>query len=71
MFVNFVLYELQQGGPTTIYLQRVNILIANQEYCELMYSKLNYNVYETQICAYDPTTEKGSCNVSSSKLYLI
>lgn len=57
--------RLSQGGPTTIHLQRVNILIANQEYCKLMYNKLNYNVYETQICAYYPTSEKGSCNGDS------
>lgn len=57
--------RLRQGGPTTIYLQRVNILIANQEYCELTYKKINYTVYESQICAYYPTSEKGSCNGDS------
>ncbi|XP_043784377.1 chymotrypsin-2-like [Apis laboriosa] len=57
--------KLSQEGPSTIYLQRVDILIANQEYCELMYKKVNYNIYETQICAYNPTSEKGSCNGDS------
>ncbi|XP_017761679.1 PREDICTED: chymotrypsin-2-like isoform X1 [Eufriesea mexicana] len=57
--------RLWQGGPTTIYLQRVNILIANQEYCRLMYNRENYNVYDSQICAYDPSTQKGSCHGDS------
>ncbi|CAK9805104.1 Mite allergen Der p 3 [Anthophora plagiata] len=57
--------RLWQGGPTTIYLQRVNILIASQDYCQLMYKKQHYNVYESQICAYDPSIQKGSCHGDS------
>jgi len=54
---------LQQGGPTTTKLQRVNILIADQEYCKYMYNNMGYNVYSTQVCAYDPSIQKGSCHV--------
>ncbi|XP_053996070.1 chymotrypsin-2-like [Hylaeus anthracinus] len=57
--------RLWQGGPTTIYLQRVNILIANQQYCKYMYENHGLNIYDSQICAYDPTVEKGSCNGDS------
>ncbi|KAK1128673.1 hypothetical protein K0M31_003128 [Melipona bicolor] len=57
--------RLWQGGPTTVNLQRVNILIANQEYCKYMYNKIRYNIYDTQVCAYDPKVEKGSCNGDS------
>ncbi|XP_017888643.1 chymotrypsin-2-like, partial [Ceratina calcarata] len=57
--------RLWQGGPTTIYLQRVNILIADQQYCKLIYSKQHYNVYDSQVCAYDPTVQKGSCHGDS------
>ncbi|XP_043515642.1 chymotrypsin-2-like [Frieseomelitta varia] len=57
--------RLRQGGPTTVNLQRVNILIADQEYCKYIYNKMHYNVYDTQVCAYDPKVEKGSCNGDS------
>ncbi|XP_078052115.1 transmembrane protease serine 9-like [Augochlora pura] len=57
--------RLRQGGPTTIFLQRVNILIANQDYCKLMYSKHGYNIYDSHVCAYDPSVQKGSCNGDS------
>ncbi|KAK9300704.1 hypothetical protein QLX08_006729 [Tetragonisca angustula] len=57
--------RLRQGGPTTVNLQRVNILIADQEYCKHIYNKAHYNVYDTQVCAYDPKVEKGSCNGDS------
>ncbi|XP_076647194.1 trypsin-1-like [Halictus rubicundus] len=57
--------RLRQGGPTTIHLQRVNILIASQDYCKLMYNKIGYNIYDSHVCAYDPKVEKGSCNGDS------
>lgn len=57
--------KLQQGGPTTNKLQRVNIVIADQNYCSFVYNNLGYNVYSTQVCAYDSRVEKGSCHVSS------
>ncbi|KAL0111982.1 hypothetical protein PUN28_013307 [Cardiocondyla obscurior] len=57
--------RLWQGGPTTTNLQRVNILIADQGYCRYMYNNMGYNVYSTQVCAYDPSVEKGSCHGDS------
>lgn len=57
--------RLWQGGPTTNQLQRVNIYIADQTYCKDMYRKMYYNVYPTQVCAYDPSSEKGSCHGDS------
>ncbi|EFN71150.1 Mite allergen Der f 3 [Camponotus floridanus] len=57
--------RLWQGGPTTNQLQRVNIVIADQQYCSDKYTDLGYNVYPTQVCAYDPRVEKGSCNGDS------
>ena len=57
--------RLWQGGPTTVHLQRVNILIADQEYCRLIYNKQHYNIYDSHVCAYDPTVEKGSCHGDS------
>ncbi|XP_070161270.1 chymotrypsin-2 [Polyergus mexicanus] len=57
--------RLWQGGPTTEQLQRVNIVIADQGYCANIYNKMGYNVYPTQVCAYDPRVEKGSCHGDS------
>ncbi|KAG7197995.1 hypothetical protein KM043_016220 [Ampulex compressa] len=53
------------GGPTTTRLQRVNIYIANQQYCKYVYNKLYANIYESQVCASDSIVEKGSCNGDS------
>ncbi|XP_011876585.1 PREDICTED: mite allergen Der p 3-like [Vollenhovia emeryi] len=58
--------RLWHSGPTTPKLQRVNILIADQNYCKYMYNNRGYNIYSTQVCAYDPSIEKGSCQVSLS-----
>ncbi|XP_011147843.2 trypsin-1 [Harpegnathos saltator] len=57
--------RLWQNGPTTKKLQRVNILIADQDYCRQKYNSMGYNVHLSQVCAYDPDTEKGSCNGDS------
>ncbi|XP_076249342.1 chymotrypsin-2 [Calliopsis andreniformis] len=57
--------RLWQGGPTTVSLQRVNILIADQAYCKYMYENQHYNIYDSHVCAYDPTAEKGSCHGDS------
>ncbi|KAL6435841.1 hypothetical protein ACFW04_005602 [Cataglyphis niger] len=57
--------RLWQGGPTTTQLQRVNIFIADQKYCANIYNNMGYNVYDTQVCAYDAQTEKGSCHGDS------
>lgn len=58
--------KLQENGPTTTKLQRVNIIIADQAYCKYMYNGVGYNVHPTQVCAYDPSIKKGSCHVSFS-----
>ncbi|XP_018054743.1 PREDICTED: chymotrypsin-2-like [Atta colombica] len=57
--------RLWQGGPTTVRLQRVNIFIADRTYCQYIYKQMNYNIYPTQICAYDSSIEKGSCHGDS------
>ncbi|XP_018311475.1 chymotrypsin-2-like [Mycetomoellerius zeteki] len=57
--------RLWQGGPTTVRLQRVNIFIADHAYCRYIYNQMNYNIYPTQVCAYDSTIEKGSCHGDS------
>lgn len=57
--------RLWQGGPTTTQLQRVNIVIADQTYCRNKYVNLGYYVHNTQVCAYDPRVEKGSCHGDS------
>ncbi|CAL1683671.1 unnamed protein product [Lasius platythorax] len=57
--------RIRQGGPTTEKLQRVNIVIADQTYCSNVYKSMGYNVYSTQVCAYDPKVEKGSCHGDS------
>ncbi|XP_036138929.1 mite allergen Der f 3-like [Monomorium pharaonis] len=36
--------RLWQGGPTTVKLQRVNILIGDQSYCKYMYNRIGYNI---------------------------
>nr|XP_034195401.1 chymotrypsin-2-like [Osmia lignaria] len=56
--------RLWQGGPTTVHLQRVNIMIADQEYCKYTY-KGSQNIYDSQICAYDPSVGKGPCHGDS------
>ncbi|XP_076179603.1 transmembrane protease serine 9-like [Ptiloglossa arizonensis] len=57
--------RLWEGGPTTIHLQRVDILIASQEYCKYMYKSQSLNIYDSQVCAYDPSVQKGSCHGDS------
>ncbi|XP_011863837.1 PREDICTED: trypsin-1-like [Vollenhovia emeryi] len=57
--------NLWSGGPSTDKLQRVNILIADQEYCKDMYGSMGYNIYATHVCAHDPSVEKGSCQGDS------
>ena len=54
--------RLWQGGPTTVLLQRANILIADQEYCKVIYNKKDYNstirifVHTTQVSKRDHAT---------------
>ncbi|XP_025986032.1 trypsin-1 [Solenopsis invicta] len=57
---------IRTGGPSPDELQRVNILIADQAFCNYVYQKdLNMNVYPTQVCANDPSAKKGACNGDS------
>ncbi|XP_034195404.2 chymotrypsin-2-like [Osmia lignaria lignaria] len=56
--------RLWHGGPTTVHLQRVNIMIADQEYCKNIY-KGSQNVYDSQVCAYESGVEKGPCHGDS------
>ncbi|XP_011863836.1 PREDICTED: trypsin-1-like [Vollenhovia emeryi] len=57
--------SLWLGGPTTTKLQRVNIVIADQQYCKNKYGNMGYTVHPTQVCAHDPSVEKGSCHGDS------
>jgi len=56
---------LQQGGPSSVHLQRANIYISNIDACRKQYKKIGLYVYDTQVCAYDATVDRGSCHVSS------
>ena len=56
--------RLWLDGPTPVHLQRVNVLIADQEYCKNTY-KDSQNIYDSHICAHDPNVEKGACNGDS------
>jgi len=63
----FVLIYLQMKGKKTTRLYVVDIQIANQTFCRNVYHSGNdlLHVYDTQICAYEPTARKGSCLVSN------
>ncbi|XP_025986029.1 chymotrypsin-2 [Solenopsis invicta] len=52
------------NGPISTKLQRVNVFIADQEYCESIYRKIK-TVHPTQVCAYDPSNQRGMCNGDS------
>ncbi|XP_034192565.2 chymotrypsin-2-like isoform X1 [Osmia lignaria lignaria] len=54
----------REGGPAPVHLQRVNILIADQEYCKYSYKDIR-KVYDSQVCAYYPSVKKGICNGDS------
>ncbi|KAI4479926.1 hypothetical protein M0804_010665 [Polistes exclamans] len=57
--------RLWQDGSTTKKLQRVQIYIADQSYCRNMYKRMGYAIHDSHVCAYDPKSEKGSCNGDS------
>ncbi|XP_032686016.1 chymotrypsin-2-like [Odontomachus brunneus] len=57
--------RLWENGPTTNKLQKAAIFIADQDYCKNKYGNMGYNVHTTQVCAYDPTTSRGSCHGDS------
>lgn len=42
----------------------MDIKIIDQVYCRKIYAKSSLNIYDTQICANEPITVKGSCQVS-------
>ena len=52
------------GGYIPDHLQRVDLIIADQDFCASVYSNKNHTIHDSQVCAYDPYVEKGSCNVS-------
>ncbi|XP_025986030.1 chymotrypsin-2-like [Solenopsis invicta] len=57
---------IYKGGPSPVELQRVNILIADQDFCRSVYERdLYMDVHPTQVCANDPSAQKGACNGDS------
>ena len=56
---------LQTGGAGPIKLQKARIYIADQTYCKNAYGRLPMLIFDSQICAYDPATERGACNGDS------
>ncbi|EFN79001.1 Trypsin-7 [Harpegnathos saltator] len=57
--------RLQHNGKKTKQLHIVSIKIADQAHCKAMYKERSRIIYNTQICANDPTVEKGSCKGDS------
>ncbi|XP_066591615.1 ovochymase-1-like [Prorops nasuta] len=57
--------RLWQGGPATNILQHANIYVADQTYCSQMYKKMDLPIYDTEVCAYNPKTPRGSCHGDS------
>ncbi|XP_011631526.1 chymotrypsin-2-like [Pogonomyrmex barbatus] len=58
--------RLEYEGRRTTRLHVVNITIANHEYCKHKYwVRSSKKIHNTQICAYDPVIEKGSCKGDS------
>ncbi|KAL6435844.1 hypothetical protein ACFW04_005603 [Cataglyphis niger] len=57
--------RISQNGPSSKILQQAIIYIADQEYCKNMYTNIQYNIYDTQICANDPNISRGSCKGDS------
>ncbi|XP_051156161.1 chymotrypsin-2-like [Leptopilina boulardi] len=53
------------GGPSSNNLQLVNISIASQTVCNNIYQPLGFDIYNTQICAYDTQLKKGACHGDS------
>ncbi|CAK9825266.1 unnamed protein product [Anthophora retusa] len=53
---------LTYEGKKTNLLHWVDIQVANQTYCNLIYNNV---IHDTQLCAYDSTTVKGHCNGDS------
>ncbi|KAK0097225.1 hypothetical protein PV326_002881 [Microctonus aethiopoides] len=55
----------QQNGPSTSKLQKAQVLIASQEYCENINSQEGLTIYSSHICAIAPVTETGACHGDS------
>ncbi|XP_076748628.1 chymotrypsin-2-like [Xylocopa sonorina] len=53
--------RLRLNGPTTDKLQKARIFITDQTTCKNVY----HTIFDSQICANDPQTEKGACNGDS------
>ncbi|KAK0181219.1 hypothetical protein PV327_003521 [Microctonus hyperodae] len=57
--------RLWQGGSSPKVLQKTEIFIASQNYCEKKYNEQGYDIHSTHICAHDPVEETGSCHGDS------
>ncbi|GAB1865438.1 Trypsin-7 [Camponotus japonicus] len=57
--------RLWHNGNRTTELNVASIKIANQDYCRYMYVKHSKNIFDTHICANEPTVERGSCKGDS------
>ncbi|XP_076618999.1 trypsin-1-like [Colletes latitarsis] len=53
------------GGPTTKQLMMARILITDQTKCRDVYKRVMMNIYDSHICANDPSVQKGACNGDS------
>ncbi|CAK9805102.1 TRYP7 [Anthophora plagiata] len=53
--------RLQSGGPTTNQLKKARIYITDQTVCR----RANGNIFDTQICANDPSNNRGACQGDS------
>ncbi|XP_043287477.1 trypsin-like [Venturia canescens] len=49
------------NGRFSKLLQRVNIMVTSQQYCEKIYSEAAMTVYPTQYCAHNPDENSGPC----------
>ncbi|KMQ89713.1 mite allergen der f 3-like protein [Lasius niger] len=56
---------LKHNGNRTKELNVVSIKVADQAYCRYMYAKHLKNIFDTHICANEPTVERGSCKGDS------
>ncbi|XP_015436796.1 PREDICTED: chymotrypsin-2-like [Dufourea novaeangliae] len=57
--------RLRSGGSLPKILQKAKIQIADQEACKKVYTSIGQKIFESHICANDPSVEKGACNGDS------
>ncbi|XP_066590992.1 trypsin-1-like [Prorops nasuta] len=57
--------KLQENGEGSQILQRLDVEIADQTFCNKTYIDLGVPVLKTHICAYDPKDNKGACQGDS------